>query len=446
MRPKFQFVDLFAGIGGFHHALSAPEFGGQCELAVEIDPYCQDVYSEAFPGAKIVGDVRSITRRRESDGTLRDATPDEIRRAVPEHDVLCAGFPCQPFSKSGAQHGIRDQTRGTLFFDIMEIVRARKPKYLFLENVPNLAGPRHTATWALIVAAIREAGYRVSETPVILSPHRLRPPLGSPQVRDRVLILAHHEPEHAAEDEPPLAQKVSDPYWSPNEWQLDGYLETADPGPAYAIREVERTWLDAWEAFVRGVPDDRLPGFPIWVDAWRQEAEYPADTPGWKVDFLEKNAAFYRAHRGFLDAWLDEAWDTRGTRVADFPLSRRKFEWQARSVHPTREDRTIWDLLIHLRPSGIRVKPADYFPALVAITQTSIVGSLRRRITPREAARLQGIRYEPFVKAGLPDPEIYKQLGNAVNVGVVQYAASLLFARGGDVWGGAIPQELPLRS
>ena len=230
MAPPFTFVDLFAGVGGFHHALEAPGFGGKCVLAVEIDPYCRDVYSEAFPKTPIVGDVRSITRHRDPDGTLRDATADEIRAKVPKHDVLCAGFPCQPFSKSGAQQGLRDAARGTLFFDIMEIARARTPQFLLLENVPNLVGPRHRDTWAKIVQTIRDAGYRVSNTPVVISPHRLPPPVGAPQVRDRVYILAYRDPERAQLDMDPLARKFPDVPWTPRSWVLDGYLEQDDPG------------------------------------------------------------------------------------------------------------------------------------------------------------------------------------------------------------------------
>jgi DNA (cytosine-5)-methyltransferase 1 len=428
----FSFIDLFAGVGGFHHALSGPGFGGECKLAVEFDPDCEDVYREAFPGTPLKGNIRSITQNH--DGS--DASPDEIRDRVPEHDVLCAGFPCQPFSKSGGQLGLRDQTRGTLFFDIMEIVRARLPRFLVLENVPNLAGPRHRETWSMIIKSLRQTGYRVSSTPVILSPHRLPPELGgSPQVRDRVFILAVHDPSRAHLDEPPIVQKRPVADWDPRQWRVDAFLHPEDPGPAYAIRPAERTWLRAWDAFLKGIEAEDLPGFPIWVDAWVESPLIEPDTPPWKADFLRKNSKFYLMHRRFLDGWLEEVWDDHGTTVRDFPLSRRKFEWQARLVHPGRKGRTLWDLLIHLRPSGIRVKPPTYFPALVAITQTSIVGSLGRRITPREAAGLQQIPYEPFLVVNTPHGEVYRQLGNAVNVGAVRFVASRLFRHAGVSWG-----------
>src|SRR5207249_2223056 len=109
----------------------------------------------------------------------------------------------------------------------------------------------------------------------------------------------------------------------------------------------------------------------------------------------------------------------RDWKVAKFPPSRQKFEWQARGFDPD-----VWQLVIQLRPSGIRVRPATYLPALVAITQTSIIGSHRRRITPREAARLQGFPNDFELHAN--DSAAYKQLGNAVNVGVARFLAQQL--------------------
>ncbi|MDQ3664154.1 MAG: DNA (cytosine-5-)-methyltransferase, partial [Actinomycetota bacterium] len=139
----FTFADLFAGIGGFHGALGA--LGGECWFASEIDPLAKQVY-EANWRTAAEGDLVPLT---------------EAAMSVPPHDVLAAGFPCQPFSKSGFQRGM-NETRGTLFWNICRILQERKPAVILLENVRNLAGPRHEHEWEVIVGALRDLGYRVS--------------------------------------------------------------------------------------------------------------------------------------------------------------------------------------------------------------------------------------------------------------------------------------------
>lgn len=442
--PHFRFIDLFAGIGGFHHALAGSAFGGECVLACEIDDECRHVYQATFrdlPADRFFDDVRRITQN--ADGTDRSIA--EIAGIVPDHDVLCAGFPCQPFSKSGFQMGIRDQTRGTLFFDILSIALAKRPRFLILENVRNLAGPRHRSTWTTITSALRGAGYRVADDPVVFSPHLLPPELGgAPQVRDRVFVLAEYVGEGASILElssSPLVERRPVDGWDPDAWSIEHLLDPDEEIreiDRYRLRPDERTWLDAWNAFVQAIPDDHLPGFPIWVDAFVETPRISTGTPKWKADFLQKNSAFYVQHRSIIDRWMRLEWGPDRRTVADFPPSRRKFEWQARKAQPSHADRDLWKLVMHLRPSGIRVKPPTYLPALVAITQTSVIGSRERRITPREAARLQGVPDDVFDRAEVDDAVAYKQLGNAVNVGAVQWVARALFASADLSWGSSL--------
>ena len=154
--PRSRFVDLFAGIGGFHAALSA--LGGHCVYAVEKDPDAAAIYERNW--------------KMSAHGDIVDDTVGTMK--VPPHDVLAAGFPCQPFSKSGFQRGM-DEARGTLFWNICEILRVRRPSVVLLENVRNIAGPRHFNEWAVIIRSLRDLGYRVSSKPIVFSPHLLPP-------------------------------------------------------------------------------------------------------------------------------------------------------------------------------------------------------------------------------------------------------------------------------
>ncbi|MGW6130223.1 DNA cytosine methyltransferase [Cellulomonas sp. NPDC055163] len=438
--PPWTFIDLFAGIGGFHGALGA--LGGRCEWASEIDTAAADVYRRNW-GRAPAGDITRYTQ-------------PEVTAEVPERfDVLAAGFPCQPFSKSGKQHGFKDETRGTLFFDICQILEARQPKVILLENVRNLAGPRQQETWTTIVRSLRDLGYRVSDVPTVFSPHLLPLELGgAPQVRERVFITGTLVgPERAwaeASSEPvvPLRPVMG---WDPSvSWNVADVLDPDGPATEpYRLRPAERRWIDCWDDLVGRLLEERegvrLPGFPLWLDDFRPEPNYPEDdpqglrVPGWKSDFLRKNSAFYLQHRNTIDAWRrawfpawHPAWDGDdelavwmspesagdpdygGEGDVYFPPSRRKLEWQAQ------DEASLWDTVMHLRPSGIRAKRPTYLPALVAITQTSIYGPRQRRITPREAARLQGLP-DDFDFGPQKDAATYKQLGNGVSIGAAYY-------------------------
>ncbi|MHB1064314.1 MAG: hypothetical protein ACYC1Z_07500 [Georgenia sp.] len=141
----------------------------------------------------------------------------------------------------------------------------------------------------------------------------------------------------------------------------------------YRLTGEEQRWIDVWEDFVQTLrprlPGEKLPGFPIWADAFVSTPEITDETPAWEADFLRENSALYNAHAEVIDAWFARHGD-----LASMPPSRRKFVWQAQDTA------SLWDTIMHFHPSGIRAKKPTYVPALVAITQATIVGS--RRLTP----------------------------------------------------------------
>lgn len=410
----FTFIDLFAGIGGFHAALEA--LGGECVYAVEIDQAAAKIYERNW-GMNPLGDI------------TKDVSENGVK--VPKHDVLVAGFPCQPFSKSGAQRGM-DETRGTLYWNILKIIEKRKPALVLLENVRNLAGPRHTHEWKIIIKTLREQGYRVSDTPAIFSPHLLPPNQGGrPQVRERVFIVAVKNNSRSKLTEmEPIVSNQSVNGWDPLKWDLETHLPLDEDHHVQGcdLTKQEMLWINAWNDFVVGMQkrldSGRLPGFPLWGDEWRltKNLRIASGTPDWKKDFLRKNAAFYTEHHVFINKWTKK-WDFYSDK---FPASRRKLEWQAQDTP------SLWETVMHFRPSGIRAKRSTYLPALVAITQTSIIGPRERRLSVREAARLQGLP-EWFSFDGQSDKASYKQLGNGVSVGAVWHVIRTTVERHRDV-------------
>ncbi|MFA5941566.1 MAG: DNA (cytosine-5-)-methyltransferase [Sinimarinibacterium sp.] len=174
----FRFVDLFAGIGGIRLAFEA--IGGQCVFTSEWDAYAQKTYASNF------------THRDEIHGDITKVGAD----AVPDHDLLLAGFPCQPFSIAGVskknalgrKHGFLDETQGTLFFDVARILRERRPRAFLLENVKNLQSHDRGRTFETICRVLRdELGYDIHYK-VIDGAHFV------PQHRERILIAGFAEP------------------------------------------------------------------------------------------------------------------------------------------------------------------------------------------------------------------------------------------------------------
>jgi len=390
---EFTYIDLFCGIGGFHQAMEG--LGGECVYACDIDADCRKTYERNY-GIKPDGD---ITKVKEED--------------IPSHNVLCAGFPCQAFSKAGKRLGFADETKGTLFFDILRIMKYHKPEYALLENVRNLASHDHGNTWKVIHDSLVDVGYNVIDEPVIFSPHFI----GVPQHRERVFIMCVRK--DIGELPPFYFNMERIPKCS-----IDDILLPDSEIPDlqhYQLKPQQIEWIDNWNEFLQGIKCDKLPGFPVWADSLcalkdnHMMSEWD-EMPGWMKTFIKKNNELWENNKEFIDKWMVKA-----KKNPLFFGSKAKLEWQAgETKHPN-----VWEHIMQIRPSGLRVKPGTYFPALVAITQTSIVGKRKRFLTPRECARLQS--FPDTFQYDDKNAQAYKQFGNSLNVELVKLFAQYMF-------------------
>jgi len=427
-----KFVDLFAGMGGFHRALS--RLGHECVFASEIDDELRDLYKKNFPKLRdfVYGDIR------------------EFKSKVPKHDILCAGFPCQPFSKSGSQNGRRDRTRGTLFHEIIAILKKHRPPFVILENVGNFERHNNGRTWRVVQDSLAELGYDVRGTVHVrsgghglISPHHF----GHPHTRERFFIAA------SLEKLPP------DPFPRGDRRCVTSLDDIAQAKSDLTARDRQETTLssqqsrciDHWNRLLKRIPVSHpLPSFPIWGD--EIDAVYPFERrtphatplrelrhlvrgngipaksdvlsllpsyartsetrfPNWKVEFIRQNRDWFsEIRRYFPSGWAST--------LERFPPSLRKLEWNCKG-----EERDLWSHVLQFRPSGLRVKRYSSSPALVAMTTTQIpiLGPERRSLTRLEGLRLQGFpdsHYLPQSRAGA-----FAALGNAVHVKVVEAIA-----------------------
>ena len=374
-KPLFKFIDLCSGIGGFHTALKG--LGGECVLAAEIDTYAIETYNQNYG--------------IDSNNNLRDLT----KKDIPYYDILCAGFPCQTFSKAGSQQGF-EEIRGTIFFDIVRILTETKPKFILLENVRNLASHNNGNTWNTIRKTLTEIGYLVPENPFIVSPLNF----GIPQSRERVFIPCIRKDIAKVEKielEVPVKQDTA---------IFDILEPTVEE--KYNISDYEKYVIKVWEEFKQGITTKSL-GFPIWYDSFKLDKESIKDLPQWKQDFIIKNIELYENNKSFIGSW-----EKKFNNLQDLQPTHRKFEWQMGTEYTS-----IYQGIIQFRPSGIRVKKPDFFPALVAMVHIPIIGKYLRRLTPRECARLQS--FPDTFQLSTNDKQAYKQLGNSLNVTVAKY-------------------------
>lgn len=433
-----RFVDLFAGLGGFHLALR--RLGHKCVFACEIDDELHSLYLENFPEAenRTFGNIRLCKDK------------------VPEHEILCAGFPCQPFSKSGLQLGMNDKDQGTLFDEIVCVLAKRRPRYVILENVGNFERHDNGRTWRMVRKKLEALEYDVRGTehiasggPGLISPHHL----GFPHSRERFFVVAKQGklPDNPF---PPTDRKcmtdLSTIVQHVTELTEQDILETR-------LTNSQRECIEHWNLFLAQLPEEvSLPSFPIWgdeIDAIYPFADYTpyaasveelrhclnsnlstaslshqellqllpsyartkeANFPKWKIDFIRRNREWFQQQSVYItEEWVE--------RLRLFPPSLRKLEWNCQG-----EERNLWKHVLQFRPSGLRVKRYSSSPSLVAMTNTQIplLGPEQRFLTRVEGLRLQG--FPDRHKTPTSRAKTFKALGNAVHVGVAEEIAEHL--------------------
>lgn len=476
-----RFVDLFAGLGGFHVAMN--RLGHECVFASELDEELRELYVKNFP---------TMTGRVHGDIKL-------CKDKVPAHDVLCAGFPCQPFSKSGAQLGILDETRGTLFREILDIAQRCKPRFIILENVGNFGRHDDGRTWRIVKASLERLGYDVEGSEHVtrgryrdwrdrgaqsvsvldtyfnfndnetrgsglISPHHF----GFPHHRERFFIVASLD----GLPMPAFPRRADESVTS-----LRSVIQNAENLTLRDISETKPTpqqtaCIEHWDALIKALPSDYPPPtFPLWGDELRATYPYEDKSPWgsspaelgktfvppypkysrkdamlgqlpryaqeqvnsfrhWKISFIRQNRKWWEGAAVYMpDGWAGK--------LKLFPPSLRKLEWNAKG-----EELDIWKYVLQFRPSGLRVKRYTSSPALVAMTETQIpfLGPERRFLSRTEGRRLQAFpddHYLPNSRA-----QAFKALGNAVHAGVVQHIAENLLS-GSSTRRSKVTSELP---
>lgn len=450
----YKFIDLFAGLGGFHFALEG--IGCECVFASELKEDLRKLYHINFPQLpldRIKGDITKIA-------------PQDI----PPHDILCAGFPCQPFSQAGKQMGFSDKGRGNLFYNIRDIIAYHRPRYVMLENVANLLKHDDGNTWNVIYNTLHnELRYEVREA--ILSPHQFK----IPQHRKRIYIVCENM------DYGHLENFVFPPVPSNPTCAINSIINKDDTDYIHLKAET-RHQIDVWQDFIDQIvkSGEDIPRFPIWAMEFGANYDYedlaPAfqpeeelrgkrghlghpvkgnskeellnclpvyartakakTFPKWKISYIKQNREFYEKNKAWIKVWLKKA--------GKFNNSHLKLEWNCGNVTPTLNDK-----IIQFRASGIRVKLPTFSPALNLVgTQIPIFPWVKlppdsicegepdhgRYMTRNEAAALQGmagVNGTPDIKWGddtfqLSMPRSFEALGNAVNVTIVKHIAKYL--------------------
>ncbi len=442
---KLKFVDLFAGLGGFHVGLS--KLGHECIYACEIDKRLNEYYAKNFTLNKeyIWDDVKTVPNQH-------------IKYLKENADMICAGFPCQPFSKAGTQSGFNHLIAGDMFQALFDVINKTKPEFIFLENVPNLLSHDQGNTYNLMKLKLTKIGYNIKET--ILSPLDFN----YPQTRKRLYIFGIYKKKNSKND----LFKFPEP--------IRSYQDYKSKTGTFILKNKTVKYLETHKAEKIDMYQDLLSMLknkigskltsntiinPLWVMEFG--ANYPFEKklsfnknlnnfigtigsfgkkikvqdgnfinlpqyaytrkefPNWKKNFIKKNREFMDLHKDVFSKWIKKYG------VDKMAPSYQKFEWNAHG-----EILNFKNKLISFRPSGIRVKRISSAPTLITqtTTQTPIIvtnsNSLKKKyryISYKEALRLQGFSQKDLKYINKFRSYFYPAIGNAVNIHVVMKIA-----------------------
>lgn len=347
MKDKIKVVSLFSGIGGFEQGFKKSKMKYEIVFCSEIDKYATMTYSYNFSIAKMHGDIKKVNEKN-----------------IPNHDLLCAGFPCQSFSVAGKQQGFND-IRGTLFFDVIRVIKEKKPKYLILENVKNLISHDNSKTIKTILKSISDCGYTFDIT-VINSCEA-----GVPQSRERTYIIGilNHETEKFEMDK--RNAKIS----LIKNWANDNNLKSMNFFNKITMKNKKKHIKDILE-------DDVDKKYYLNTDKIKKYLN--------KID--ERKLSIKSENKIIKEFTLP--------REVHNDLDRQRRVYSIYGISPT--------LLARSDSPKIIIKNNDKYYI--------------RKLTPLEALRIQGFDNNftnNIQKKGMSDTQLYKQAGNAVSPPVI---------------------------
>lgn len=332
-----------------------------------------------------------ITKRETTSTTVYNFEVENDNSYVVEN--ICV-HNCQAFSNGGNKKCFDDE-RGLLFDEIIRIAKVKQPKFMFLENVKHILKVSNGEVIEYIKKKIAMTGYHLQIFQ--MSPHNY----GIPQQRERVYFVCIRNDIYDGTDITlPIYEGTID---------FQRFLDKKeDVAQKYFIDGEILNTLEAWDEMIKKFEvDEKISPTILINDAYKSYTQQEFDDfPDWKQEYITKNKPLIQKYKKQFDEWYKKYSTILQKREIN-----GKLEWQTGHIKP---NDSIFNYFIQFRQSGIRVKKAQYFPTLVAISQIPIYGKEKRYITPRECARLQS--FPETFKLSPSDKVTYKQMGNSVNV------------------------------